>query len=170
MVDVLLSKVEVRPPLSDSPPGQWWTRREDVRLLTGAATFVGDVDRDDQLFLRVVRSSAAHGHITDVRVAEAARLPGVVRVLTAADLKMVPRVPLRLPLPQELESFLQPVLATHRVRYVGEPVAIVVTVSQVIAEDAAELVVVEFAPLPAAVSVDEPHVAPVETPSPTGSE
>src|SRR5439155_22856883 len=75
-------------------------------------------------------------------------LPGVHAVLAAADVEHVESIPLRLDWPgYDLEPFLQPVLARERVRYVGEPIAIVLADTPYLAEDAAELVEVELEPL-----------------------
>ncbi|WP_133434075.1 xanthine dehydrogenase family protein molybdopterin-binding subunit [Aeromicrobium phragmitis] len=137
---------------------QTWARREDIRLTTGTGTFVGDVDLDGQLWARVVRSAVAHGVLVDIDVTSAAEMPGVVRVLTAKDLADVPQIPLRILSRPELNEFLQPVLASERVRYVGEPVAIVVAESARAAEDAAERVVVQVDELVPAMAVDEDHV------------
>lgn len=153
----------------ERPVGNWWSRREDVRLLGGTATYAGDVDRDNQLFLRVVRSSVAHGELRAIDVGAALEVPGVVRVLTGQDLDRVPRIPLRILTRPELEQFLQPVLAVDRVRYVGEPVAVVLATSAARAEDGAELVDVDISPLPPVVDVDGDRQAPV-WPDATGDE
>ncbi len=141
--------------------GSRWARREDQRLVTGAAIYVGDVDRDGQVFARVLRSQIAHGRIRSIETTRAERMPGVLAVLTAADLDVVPVIPLRIYRPTELEAFLQPVIAGHCVRYVGEPLAVVIAVSQGVAEDAAEMIEVDIEPLAAAVSLTEPHVVPI---------
>ena len=130
--------------------GQPIERTEDLRLLRGRGTFVADVSREGQLHAVVVRSTIAHGRIRSLDVSAAARLPGVHAVITAKDLgPTMPRVPLRLqPLPQ-LEPFHQPMLAHEKVRYVGEPVAVVVAETQAIAEDAHDLVEIDIEPLAA---------------------
>ncbi|MEZ5098411.1 MAG: hypothetical protein R3C15_01080 [Thermoleophilia bacterium] len=124
-------------------------RLEDRRLLRGAGRFVDDVDLPGQLWLRVVRATSAHARLLAVDVAEALAAPGVHAVLTGADVAEVEPIPLRIPLPGvDLEPYLQPVLARDRVRYVGEPVAVVVAETPYQAEDAAELVEVELEELP----------------------
>jgi carbon-monoxide dehydrogenase large subunit len=140
----------------EAPPAgvMRWTRREDVRLTTGTGLFVGDVVREGQLWLRVVRSPIAHGYVTGVETDEAARIPGVRAVLTGRDLGEPRHIPLRIHNKPELNAFLQPVLAVDKVRYVGEPVAVIVATSQRVAEDAAELVNIELEPLPAVTDVD----------------
>ncbi len=121
--------------------GQSLRRPEDIPLTEGKAKFVGDISRPGQLFARVVRSDVAHGALLGIDLDEALAVQGVATVITAADLPDV-RVPIRMPLGDlELqEKALQPPLARDRVRYVGEPVAVVVATSPAIAEDAAALV------------------------------
>jgi aerobic carbon-monoxide dehydrogenase large subunit len=131
-------------------------RAEDRPLLTGTAAFVADLAFPGQLAARVVRSPVAHASLTSLDLAEARALPGVHGVWTAADLAAgspdgtVPRIRSRLGADAAVaEPYLQPLLADGRVRYVGEPVALVVADDAYVAEDAAELVFPEFTPLPA---------------------
>lgn len=130
--------------------GRPMERVEDLRLLRGRGRFVADVNRPGQLYAVILRSSVAHGIIRSIDVSAAEALPGVARVLTGVDLgNEVPRIPLRLqPLPQ-LEPFHQPVIADGKVRYVGEPVAVVVAESPAIAEDALEHIELDIEALPA---------------------
>jgi len=123
-------------------------RVEDARLLRGAGRFVDDVDRPGQVWMRVVRATSAHARLVVVDTAAARAAPGVHAVLTAVDLDPLPRIPVRLgPFDEPLDAFLQPVLADGAVRYVGEPVAVVVADDPYAAEDAAELVDPELEPL-----------------------
>jgi carbon-monoxide dehydrogenase large subunit len=123
-------------------------RVEDPRLLTGRGTFVDDVVRPGMLHACFVRSPLARARIVDVDTSEAGALPGVGAVFVAGDLnpgvhdlwfsvdgQQSPRVPL-------------PPLAEGEVRFVGDPVALVVAASRYVAEDAAELVFVDYEPLP----------------------
>lgn len=126
-------------------------RREDRRLLTGAAAFVGDVQREGQLWLSVVRSSVAHGRLLGIDTGAASQLPGVVAVLSGHDLASVSVIPIRVVSCPSMVDRLQPVIATERVRYVGEPIAVVVAEDPYIAEDAADLVFPDIDPLPAVV-------------------
>ncbi|WP_067465801.1 xanthine dehydrogenase family protein molybdopterin-binding subunit [Actinomadura macra] len=142
-------------------PAGGWARREDVRLTTGTGTFVGDVVRENQVWLRVVRSALAHATITSVRTEAARRSAGVIQVLTAADLPRPHRIPLRIMSRPDLDRYLQPVLAAERVRYVGEPVAVVVATTQRAAEDAAELVDVDLVPLPVWTDLDADRQGPI---------
>jgi carbon-monoxide dehydrogenase large subunit len=130
-------------------------RPEDGPLVVGEATFVGDVFREGQLHLRLVRSTIAHGRIVEIDLAAAAAHPGVVAVISATDLPDV-RVPLRMEL-GDLDSqrrALQPPLATDRVRYVGEPVAAVVARDLPTAEDAAQLVSIDVEELDPVLSTE----------------
>jgi carbon-monoxide dehydrogenase large subunit len=130
--------------------GRPMERVEDLRLVRGRGTYVADVNRPNQLYAVILRSSIAHGTIKSIDSSDALALPGVRRVLTGKDLgNRVPVIPLRLqPLPQ-LEPFHQPVLADKKVRYVGEPIAVVIAESAAIAEDALELIALDIEPLPA---------------------
>ena len=124
-------------------------RVEDARLVTGAGCFVADFERPGLCHAAVIRSPVAHARLTGVRGDGALAVPGVLLVLTAADLgDLGGPIPLRLaPLPG-FDRFLQPPIARHRVRYVGEPVALVVAEDRYVAEDAAERVRVGYEPLP----------------------
>lgn len=122
-------------------------RVEDSKFLTAGGCYVDDLPLDGALRLTYVRSPVAHARLLAVDATLATELPGVVAVLTAAELdQAVPQPPFGLP-----AGFARPYLATDRLRFVGEPVAAVLSTSRAIGEDAAELVVVEFEPLPAVV-------------------
>jgi carbon-monoxide dehydrogenase large subunit len=124
------------------------SRSEDPRLLAGAGRFVDDENRPGQLWMRVVRSTLAHGFLRSVGTAEARALPGVHSILTAADLDLPP-IPVRVsPKAGDLQPYLQPVLAADRVRYVGEPVAVVLAEDPYLAEDGADLVELDYEILP----------------------
>ncbi|MER5438440.1 xanthine dehydrogenase family protein molybdopterin-binding subunit [Streptomyces sp. NPDC002790] len=127
-------------------------RREDVRLLRGRGAFVDDVDLAGQLWMRVVRASVAHARITSVDASAARGLPGVRAVLTGEDVRALGRVPLEEAgyheLFPRLDDYGHPVLADDRVLYVGQPVAAVIAEDPYVAEDAAELVEVDYAELP----------------------
>src|SRR5436190_2597823 len=123
-------------------------RREDPRLITGAGHFVDDIRPERCLHVAFVRSTLAHATIRSLDVAAAAGAPGVVAVLTGNDL----RLPARVGFQMVPETLARPPLATERVRFVGEPVALVVAESPGAAEDAAQLVDLDLEPL--AVVVD----------------
>ncbi len=118
--------------------GRSIVRPEDIPLVRGEAEFVGDIERPGQLHARIVRSDAAHGRLLCVHTQGAIERPGVVAVFTGADLPDV-RVPIRMEMGDVARQSLatQPPLAVDRVRYVGEPVAVVVAYDQRSAEDAA---------------------------------
>ena len=123
-------------------------RLEDPPLVTGRGRYAGDIAFPHQLHMRVVRSNHAHGTIVSIDTAAARALPGVVAVWTAADIADIPPVDFREGRIERLEPWRQPVLATERVRYVGDPVAAVFAEDPYVAEDAADLVTLEIAELP----------------------
>jgi carbon-monoxide dehydrogenase large subunit len=130
-------------------------------VVTGRSEYVDDVHRPNALAAAIVRSPEAHARILAVDASAALASAGVRAVLTAADLQPVPFIPIRsFPHPW-LEARRQPVLATDRVRYVGEPVAVVVADDPYLAEDAAEAVMLDLEPLPAVIDPDAPDPAPL---------
>ncbi|MET0135596.1 MAG: xanthine dehydrogenase family protein molybdopterin-binding subunit [Kibdelosporangium sp.] len=140
--------------------GERLPRKEDPRLLRGLGRFGDDQDRAGQLWVRVVRSPVAHGRIGAVDTTLASEVDGVERVVTAADLPPNLKIPVRLQVQDiKLDEHLQPILAGETVRYVGEPIAVVLADDPYAAEDAAELVEVEFDELPAAVDTADGEVA-----------
>src|SRR4051812_36039091 len=112
---------------------------ESAPLLRGAGSYVDDVSLPGQVYARIVRSPLAHARLRAVRTEPASAREGVVAVVTAADVPDL-RIPIRMPHASvpEADLALQPPLAQERVRYVGEPVAIVVATDPYVAEDAAE--------------------------------
>jgi aerobic carbon-monoxide dehydrogenase large subunit len=130
--------------------GQAIERTEDVRFLTGTGTFVDDYRPTGLVHAAFLRSPVAHGVIRTVDAAAALALDGVHAVFTAADVGTdIPRIPLRLAPIAGFERYLQPVIADRKVRYVGEPIAIVLAASRALAEDALEAIDVAIEPLPA---------------------
>jgi carbon-monoxide dehydrogenase large subunit/6-hydroxypseudooxynicotine dehydrogenase subunit gamma len=122
-------------------------RLEDRRLLVGSGRFADDEVRPGQLWMRVVRSPVAHAELGAVDARDALALAGVRAVLTGADVSLPP-IPVRVsPDPGHLQAYLQPVLAQGRVRYVGEPVAVVLADDPYLAEDGADLVAVDYTEL-----------------------
>ena len=118
-------------------------RREDPDLLTGAARYVGDMSPPGTVHLAFVRSVMAHADITSVDVEAARAAVGVLGVFTAADLPIGPQH-LFIMLPPELSRL----PLADKARYVGDPIAVVVAESRAAAVDAAELVEVDYDPLP----------------------
>jgi carbon-monoxide dehydrogenase large subunit/6-hydroxypseudooxynicotine dehydrogenase subunit gamma len=134
--------------------GQSVTRLEDPPLVRGRGRFAGDISFPHQLHMRVVRSNHAYGRIGSLDLAAARALPGVVAVWSAADIADVPPIDFREGRIPSLEPYRQPVLATERVRYVGEPVAAVFAEDSYVAEDAADLVALEIEELPILLAAD----------------
>ena len=134
-------------------------RPELRRFLTGQGRFVDDFDLPHMLHAAVLRSPYAHAEIRSLATAEARALPGVAGVFTAADLGPAPpTIPVRLNPYATLDPYLQAPLAGQRIRYDGEPIALVIADSRAVAEDAAGLIGIEAIELP--VVTDALGVAP----------
>lgn len=149
--------------------GQPLPRREDLRLVRGQGSYIGDINRPKMLHLRFVRSAQAHARIVSVDLSAALKVPGVVAGFTGHDLvgcgmrnilipSLVPDVPGELRVPPSLP------LAVDRVVFHGEPLAVLVGADRYTLEDAAELVRVEYESLPVvvdperALEADSPRV------------
>lgn len=133
-------------PTSGPLVGQSLERVEDLRMLTGTACYVDDVKRPGMLHAVLVRSTVAHARINAVHTADALAMPGVVAVFTYADIAEPERF---IPLPNltslpGYERFLQRPLAKDKVVFVGEPVAMVIAEDRYLAEDAADVVWVDY--------------------------
>ena len=137
--------------LGDSVP-----RLEDPPLVTGRGRFAADINFPNQLHMRVVRSPLAHGEIRGIDTVAAKAVPGVVEVWTSEDILDVPPIDFREGSDPALALFRQYPLARGRVRYVGDPVAVVFAEDAYVAEDAAELVEFDLSPLPVLVNADDP--------------
>src|SRR5690242_20193765 len=131
--------------------GQDIERTEDFRFLTGRGTFVDDYEPAGLLHAAILRSSIPHGRIAGIDASAALKMPGVHAVITARDIgtngAAIPRIPIRLAPIAGIEKYLQPVIAVGKVRYVGEPLAVIVADSRAIAEDAAGEIDVRIDPL-----------------------
>jgi carbon-monoxide dehydrogenase large subunit/6-hydroxypseudooxynicotine dehydrogenase subunit gamma len=138
-----------------SSVGQRISRLEDGRLLRGTGYFVDDIDRVGQLWMRVIRSPLAHARVASINAEAALAVSGVELVLTGEDLATVSPIPVRTRTEHDLTPFLQPMLAQDRVRYVGEPVAVVLAEEAYLAEDAAELVEIHYEELPCTLDAQE---------------
>jgi carbon-monoxide dehydrogenase large subunit len=144
--------------------GRSLPRREDRRLLLGIGRFIADIQLSGMLHVAFVRSELAHGRIGGVRTDRAASSPGVVAIFTAADIAHdlfpIPGMQNRPPkawreaVDHETNIPDQPILATGKVRHVGEPIAAVVAENRYCAEDAAALIEVELELLPPVASID----------------
>jgi carbon-monoxide dehydrogenase large subunit len=130
-------------------------RLEDPRFLRGRGRYVDDLARDDLLHAVILRSSIAHGRIRSIDARAALARPGVHGVITAADVRAslgeIPTIPLRQESSPAFAPFEQPVIAHDKVRYVGEPVAVVLADSAGAAEDALDGIIVDIETLPAVV-------------------
>jgi len=129
-------------------------RVEDLRLLRGKGTFIDDVERDGMAHAVILRSNVAHGILRNVNTSAARQMPGVLAVLTARDIGTpMPTIPLRhMTIPDVVRPYEQPVIAATKVRYVGEPLAVVLAETHEEAEDALENIQVEIDMLPAVIS------------------
>jgi len=132
-------------------------RKEDAALLTGEATFVDDINLPGMLYCSILRSTYAHARIKKVDASEAKKLPGVAAVITGEDMKEYPLAP-----QMELSHFQLKSPGGHafpiawdKVRYVGEPVAAVAAIDRYIAEDALELIQVDYEPLTPVVNAEK---------------
>jgi aerobic carbon-monoxide dehydrogenase large subunit len=127
-------------------------RIEDFRFLKGRGQYVDDLALEDMLHAVIVRSPLAHGRIRAIDKGAALACPGVHAVITAGDIGFpVPTIPLRQESDPAFRAFEQPVIAHDKVRYVGEPVAVILACSQAAAEDALDAMVLDIAALPAVV-------------------
>ncbi|MFE1770637.1 xanthine dehydrogenase family protein molybdopterin-binding subunit [Streptomyces sp. NPDC059008] len=139
--------------------GRSVARREDPRLLSGRGRFVDDIALPGMLHAQFVRSTVAHGEIASVDLSAVRRVPGVVAAFTADDLALGD-ITAQLGRPvSEFVPTSMPVLARDKVRYVGEPVAIVVARDAYAAEDGLEAARVTYTTLPPVTS-EEAALAP----------
>jgi len=130
-------------------------RKEDPPLLTGSACFVDDHHLPGTAHAAFLRSPHAHAAIVSVDASPALELPEVLDVVTPADVPEEVRIPMRMHSHPGMDHYLQPPLARDRVRYSGEPVAVVVAESRYAAEDAAGRIEVGYEPLPALLDARE---------------
>jgi CO/xanthine dehydrogenase Mo-binding subunit len=137
-------------------------RVEDLPLLTGAGRFAADIRLDREAHMRVVRSPVPHGILRGIDASAAKAMPGVLAVWSASDVGLGP-IEFRQVAFAQLRPYRQPVLARTRLRYVGEPVAIVVAEDAYLSEDAADSVELDMEPL-------EPVLDPCAAPARFDSE
>jgi len=126
-------------------------RTEDPMLLTGARKYLADLDLTNKLHAVFVRSEIAHGRIEAIHVDEAAAMPGVVEVLTAAELDLAPFRRFA----ELLPDLPRPPLADGKVRFVGEPIAVVLAETYEQGQDAAGAVWADIEPLTAYTDAEE---------------
>src|ERR1700722_18381937 len=123
-------------------------RVEDERFLRGEGLYVADRRTAFMAEAMIVRSPHAHARIIKIELIKAAAAPGVLAAVSARDLPTTAKpIPCRIRSHGDVTPFLQPVLARDVVRYVGEPIAVIVATTRAMAEDAAELVEIEWEPL-----------------------
>src|SRR5215469_12111272 len=132
-------------------------RREDPRLITGGATYVDDIHLRNLAYVSFVRSPHAHARIKNVDTTAASRAPGVIAVYTGKDLVgKVGNVPTAWLIPNsDLKTPAHPPIAVDTVRYVGDAVAVVAAETRAAARDAADLIQVDYEPLPAVVDQEQ---------------
>jgi carbon-monoxide dehydrogenase large subunit len=131
--------------------GERVKRREDPRLIQGRGTYVDDLKLHGMLHMAFKRSDIAHGRIRSIDTSAAEAMDGVDYVVTGAQLATyLGPMPIGTPFPSPDHH----AVATDTVRYVGEPVAIVVAADRYLARDAADAIVVEYEPLPAAIDLE----------------
>jgi len=133
-------------------------RREDPRLITGRATYVDDVKQVGTVFAAFVRSPHGHAKLLRVDASRAKAHPGVLAVYTGDDLHHAHNLKSSLPVAHKIPDLKTPphyVLAIDEVRFVGEPIAVVVADSAYTARDATELIEVEYAPLPVVIDAEK---------------
>jgi carbon-monoxide dehydrogenase large subunit len=135
------------------------TRREDPRLLTGRGRFVDDIHLPRMLHAQFVRSTVAHGTVTGLDLSRTLAVPGVVAVFTAGDLELGDITAVLDRPPSEFVPTAMPVLTRDRVRYVGEPIAVVLAEDPYAVEDGIEAAKVTYEALPPVIS-DEQALAP----------
>ena len=128
-------------------------RKEDPKFLTTGGVYVDDLLDEPLLagaaYVTYVRSTVAHGVITGIDTSDAAALPGVIAIFTAADLGLQPT-------PSDFNPMVaRGLLAIDKVRFVGEPVAVVISETRAQGEDAAEQVIIDYDVLPALVDMEE---------------
>src|SRR4051794_13733392 len=133
--------------------GQSVRRREDPRLLTGRGRYVDDVTMPRMLHAHFVRSPAARATLSGLDVTAARELAGVHAVLTAAEVNHQAKAMWNSMLGRDAGGPPPRVLADGDVRYVGEPIAIIVASSRAVAEDAADLVVFDIDPIAPVVTI-----------------
>ena len=141
-------------PATQSYIGAPIRRREDVRFITGRGQYLDDVRMPGMLHAAILRSPHAHARIRGIDTSAALALDGVAAAFTYADIaELAKPIPMRVfPLPG-LENYLQTPLSADTVRHAGEAVAVVVADSRYIAEDALDLIEVDYEPLPAVTGI-----------------
>src|SRR5438067_8949176 len=158
-----MTETTVAPPkpvvVEEGKPQKGWAgqnvpRKEDKRLLQGEGVFFDDIKRHEMGYVHFVRSPYAHARIGSVDVSKALELQGVYGTLTGDEVAILtdPFFELSVPPGADMKDY---ALAVGKVRFVGEPVAAVVAATRELARDAAELVEVDYDPLPALTTAED---------------
>ncbi len=135
--------------------GMAMKRKEDPRLIQGLAHYVDDIQMTGMVYACVVRSPYAHAKIKSVDMSKARTAPGVVAVLTGEDTRGVIGDVICAAVLPDMKPATRPMLAVDKVRFVGEPVAVVVASDRYAARDAVDLVEVDYDPLQAVVDPEK---------------
>ena len=131
--------------------GKGMKRKEDLRLLTGRGCFMDDIRLPNMKYAAILRSPYPHAWIRGMNISQALKVSGVRGVLTGDDVAAMSQpFPVGVPIPPKYYS-----CAVDKVRYVGEPVAVVVADNRYIAEDALDMIEVEYEPLPVVMDIEE---------------
>ena len=130
-------------------------RKEDFRLIQGEGRYSGDILPRDSAVMMVLRSPHAHARIRSVETSAASSLPGVLAVVTGTEFnatcaEQLPIAGVR----EHMKAVSRWPMASGVARYEGEPVAVVVAANAYVAQDALELIVVDYEPLPAVVDCE----------------
>jgi 2-furoyl-CoA dehydrogenase large subunit len=131
--------------------GKGMRRKEDLRLLTGRGRFMDDIHLPNMKYAAILRSPYPHAWIRGMDISQALKVSGVRGVLTGDDVAAMSQpFPVGVPIPPKYYS-----CAVDKVRYVGEPLSVVVADSRYIAEDALDMIEVEYEPLPVVMDIEE---------------
>ena len=130
--------------------GKGMKRKEDLRLLTGRGRFMDDIRLPNMKYAAILRSPYPHAWIKGMDITRALQVSGVRGVLTGEDVAAMSQpFPVGVPIPPKYYS-----CAVDKVRYVGEPLAVVIADSRYIAEDALDMIEVEYEPLPVVMDIE----------------
>jgi len=130
-------------------------RIEDPPLLLGQGSFVADINHENQIYMRVVRSDVAYGKINYINTELARKVEGVLDIWRASDFDQIPKIKFRMMGRNELENYLQPILAHKIVRYVGEPIVVIFATKNHIADQAADLLDINIQTMKPQISATE---------------
>ena len=143
---------EIKENLAVTNIGRGMIRREDPRLLTGQGKFIDDLPFSDFYEAAILRSPHAHARVVSIDTQRALKLSGVIAIYSAADLEPIMKdLPPKVSHPKLNYQIRLPIVKEYA-NYVGEPIAVVVAENRYIAEDAVDLIEVEYETLPAVAS------------------